>query len=134
MQINKRAGDVVLPGKSWHWALGILFALFALIAYAVTTAPGMEQQTPVQEKQESIYADEFQKTWQDNADFMVKENDLVGLRAWAQSLNISVLEFASAATLREEIRRASSDFSIYRDKESTERLLVILDVAWNSEK
>ena len=102
---------------------------------ATRVQEGAKQATTSQKvnvPQESVYADEFQNTWRGNADHMVQENDLIGLRAWAHSLNISTPDFASAPTLREEIYRVSKDFSIYRDKNSSLRLMQILDAAWEN--
>lgn len=141
--LEKRAGDVVLPGKGWQWVVGTLIFLIGIIVIAVQSVdetnvvvrgqPGFEEAVQkTQQQPQSGYADEFQKTWRENADFMVQENDLVGLRAWAASLGVSIPDFASAATIREEIRRASNDFTIYRDKESSIRLMVILDAAWQT--
>jgi hypothetical protein len=45
---------------------------------------------------------------------------------WARSLGVSSPEFSSAATLREEIRRASNDFAIYRDKNELLKLMQLL--------
>jgi hypothetical protein len=60
------------------------------------------------------------------ADFMVKDDNVIGLRMWARSLGVSSPEFSSAATLREEIKRASNDFAIYRDKSEMMRLVELL--------
>jgi hypothetical protein len=60
------------------------------------------------------------------ADFMVKDGNVIGLRMWARALGVSSPEFSSAATLREEIKRASNDFAIYRDKNEMLRLVELL--------
>ncbi|MCL9971996.1 MAG: hypothetical protein NBV63_01120 [Candidatus Pacebacteria bacterium] len=60
------------------------------------------------------------------ADFMVKDDNVIGLRMWARSLGISAPDFASAATLRENIRRNTDDFALYRDKDELTRLIKLL--------
>jgi hypothetical protein len=57
---------------------------------------------------------------------MVKDDNVIGLRMWARSLGISSPEFSSAATLREEIKRASNDFALYRDKNEMMHLVELL--------
>src|SRR3989338_8940721 len=75
---------------------------------------------------ENINPNRMQSSVRAMADFMVKDDNLTGLRIWAQSLNVSSPEFSSATTLHEEIRRASDDFAIYRDSKELTRLIETL--------
>src|SRR3989344_7776842 len=148
MQINKRAGDVVLPGRGWHWILAVPTTFIALIILGVmlyepidtrslkemspeeidqaktalkqrtaATPPKPVEVAPTNKQQEGVRA---------MADFMVKDENIIGLRMWARSLGVSSPEFSSAATLREEIRRASNDFAIYRASKELTRLIETL--------
>jgi hypothetical protein len=51
------------------------------------------------------------------ADELVARNNIAILRAWAKAQKTAAPEFASAATLRENIRRASNDFAFYKDEQ-----------------
>ncbi len=130
MQIKKRAHDIVLPGKGWHWILGTLLVLFLLLTYAVMTASNSPSnpdayQTPKADRS-SISADKMQSAVRSMADFMVKDGNKIGLRMWAQSIGASAPDFASAATLRANISRASNDFALYRDKDEFTKLVSTL--------
>lgn len=50
------------------------------------------------------------------ADQLVETKNTNLLRLWASSHNISVANFSSPETLREEIRRKSKDFSLYNNE------------------
>jgi len=150
---EKRAGDIVLPGKGWQWVVSTLIFLIAIIVIAIQSAddknvvvrgqPGFEQararavEAQAQKETDAavsnavdqfmqVTPDKTQSSVQAMADFMVKDGNITGLRMWAQSLGVSSPDFASALTLREEIRRASNDFSIYRDKKEVLRLIELL--------
>ena len=87
--------------------------------------PGYSTPTP-QETKSSITPDRIQESVRAMADFMVKDENVIGLRMWARSLGISAPDFASAATLRENIRRNTNDFAIYQNKEELTRLVELL--------
>ncbi len=151
MEKTKRVGDMVLPGKGWHWILGVpvsFFLLFMLgtLVYApqndlpVRGQPGFEeavkraqqeQQMNVQkttlDTDRSVTPDKMQSSVRAMADFMVKDGNIIGLRMWARSLGVSTPEFASATTLREEIRRASNDFALYQNNDELLKLTKLLD-------
>ena len=80
----------------------------------------------VSKSDDSITPDRMQSGVRAMADFMVKDNNVIGLRMWARSLDTSAPDFASAATLRANISRASNDFALYRDTEELTRLVELL--------
>jgi hypothetical protein len=88
--------------------------------------PSYAGNLPRQEAKEVITPDRWQEGVRGMADFMVKDGNVIGLRMWARSLGISSPDFSSAATLREEIKRVSNDFAIYRDKNELKRLIETL--------
>ena len=129
MQIKKRAHDIVLPGKGLYWILGSVlfvgsFLLFAALTATPSSSSGTGYETPKTDR--SISADKMQSAVRSMADFMVKDDNKIGLRMWAQSIGVSAPDFASAATLRANISRASNDFSLYRDKDEFTKLVSTL--------
>lgn len=123
----KTKHDVILPGRGIYWIIGSIVGVCGLLALtgailANTPNSGDGYVRPV----ESITPDRQQEAVRSMADFMVKDDNVIGLRMWARSLGISAPEFASAATLRENIRRNTNDFSIYRDKKELTRLVELL--------
>ncbi|TSC70659.1 MAG: hypothetical protein CEO12_239 [Parcubacteria group bacterium Gr01-1014_46] len=88
--------------------------------------PSYTGNLPRQEAKDVVTPDRQQEAVRAMADFMVKDDNVIGLRMWARSLGISAPDFASAATLRENIRRNTDDFSLYRDKKELTRLVETL--------
>ncbi len=129
-QPMKTKHDVILPGRGIYWIIGSIVGVCALLAFTglvlVNTPDSRDGYVQPSESKTTITPDRQQEAVRAMADFMVKDNNVIGLRMWARSLGISSPEFSSTATLREEIRRASSDFMIYRDKNEMLRLVELL--------
>jgi hypothetical protein len=127
MNKTKRLGDRELPGNPILWIIGSIVGVCALLALTgailANTPDSREGYARPSEQKAAITPDRQQEAVKAMADFMVKDDNVIGLRMWARSLGISSPEFSSAATLREEIKRASNDFAIYRDKKEMMRLI-----------
>lgn len=89
----------------------------ALRQRTAATPPKPVEVVPINKQQEAVRA---------MADFMVKDDNIIGLRMWARSLDTSAPDFASAASLRANISRASNDFALYRDNDELTSLISIL--------
>lgn len=126
----KTKHDVILPGRGIYWIIGSIVGVCALLALTgailANTPDSREGYARPSEQKAAITPDRQQEAVKTVADFMVKDGNVVGLRMWARSLGVSSPEFSSTATLREEIRRASKDFAIYRDKNEMLRLVELL--------
>ena len=119
----------MLPGKGIYWILGsVLFVGSFLIFAALTASPESYSESGYEAAKEksTITPDKTQAAVRAMADFMVKDDNVIGLRMWARSLGISAPDFASAATLRENVRRNTNDFEIYRDSKELTRLMETL--------
>lgn len=130
MNKTKRLGDRELPGSPLYWIFGSIIGVFGLLVLtgailANTPDSGDGYARPTEQKM-AITPNKQQEAVRSMADFMVKDDNMIGLRMWARSLGISSPEFSSAATLREEIKRASNDFEIYRDKSELFKLFELL--------
>lgn len=68
------------------------------------------------EKPQKTLGDRRQEFASKLADELVATNNLELLRNWAFLHNIAIQDFSSAQTIREEIRRKSSNFAIYREE------------------
>ncbi len=127
---QKYKHDVTLPGRGLYWVLGAIVAVLGLLAltgaYFTNTSQDYDGYAKPKAQETAITPEKMQNGVSAMADFMLKDGNVVGLRMWARSLGVSSPEFSSAATLREEIRRASSDFAIYRDKNEILRLVELL--------
>jgi hypothetical protein len=126
----KTKHDVILPGRGIYWILGSIVGVCALLALTgailANTPDSREGYARPSEQKAAITPDRQQEAVRVMADFMVKDGNVIGLRMWARALGVSSPEFSSAATLREEIKRASNDFAIYRDKNEMLRLVELL--------
>lgn len=126
----KTKHDVILPGRGIYWIIGSIVGVFAVLvltgAILANTPDTRDGYARPSESKATITPDQQQEAVRAMADFMVKDDNVIGLRMWAWSLGVSSPEFSSAATLREEIRRTSNDFVIYRDKEEMLRLVELL--------
>lgn len=112
--------DVILPGRGIYWVIGSIVGVCALLALTgailANTPDSREGYARPSESKTTITPDRQQEAVRAMADFMVKDGNVIGLRMWARSLGVSSPEFSSTVTLREEIKRATNDFEIYRDK------------------
>jgi hypothetical protein len=130
MNKTKRFGDRELPGNPLLWIFGSLVAVCVLLAVVGAFFASMpdtrDGYVQPQEEKEAITPDRQQVAVRAMADFMVKDDNVIGLRMWARSLGISAPDFASAATIRENIRRNTNDFEIYRDQKELTRLVELL--------
>jgi hypothetical protein len=126
----KTRHDVILPGHGLYWILGSLVAVVGLLAlmgaYFANTADNPDAYAKPITPNVAITPNRQQEAVRRMADFMVKDENIIGLRMWARSLGISAPDFASAATLRENIRRNTDDFSIYRDGDELLKLVQLL--------
>lgn len=127
---QKYKHDVILPGRGIYWVIGSIVGVCGLLALTGAILANTPQDTggyaapKVQET--AITPEKMQSGVSAMADFMVKDGNVIGLRMWARSLGVSSPEFSSATTLREEIRRASNDFTIYRNKDELFKLMELL--------
>ena len=130
MNKPKRLGDRELPGSPILWVLGSIVGVCGLLAltgaYFANTAQDTGGYAKPKAQETAITPDRQQNAVRNMADFMVKDDNKIGLQMWARSLGVSSPEFSSASTLREEIKRASSDFAIYRDKDELMGLMKLL--------
>ncbi len=126
----KTKHDVILPGRGIYWIIGSIVGVCALLALTgailANTPDSREGYARPSEQKAEITPERHQAAVRAMADFMVKDDNVIGLRMWARSLGVSSPEFSSAATLREEIKRVSNDFAIYRDKDEMLRLVEVL--------
>lgn len=126
----KTKHDVILPGRGIYWIVGSIVGVCTLLALTgailANTPDSREGYARPSEQKAAITPDRQQEASRAMADFMMKDGNVIGLRMWARSLGISSPEFSSTATLREEIKRASNDFAIYRDKDEMLRLVEVL--------
>ncbi|MFZ2728553.1 MAG: hypothetical protein WAZ10_03555 [Minisyncoccia bacterium] len=126
----KTKHDVILPGRGIYWIIGSIVGVCLLLAltgaFFANTAQDTDGYAKPKVQETAITPDRQQEAVRAMADFMVKDDNVIGLRMWARSLGISAPDFASAATLRENIRRNTNDFSIYRNKEELTRLVELL--------
>lgn len=88
--------------------------------------PSYAGNLPRQEAKDALTPDRQQEAVRGMADFMVKDNNVIGLRMWARSLGTPAPDFASAASIRAIIAKASDDFAIYRNKNEMLRLVETL--------
>jgi hypothetical protein len=127
---TKHKHDVVLPGNPIWWVLGSIVGVIGLLALIGAILANTPQDTggyaEPKAQETAITPDRQESGVRAMADFMVKDGNVIGLRMWARSLGVSSPEFSSAATLREEIKRASDDFAIYRDKNELFKLIDLL--------
>jgi hypothetical protein len=129
MNQTKRAYDVKLPGNGIYWIIGSIFAVTAILGVTgaiISRSPSDPSAYEAPKSDTAITSDKMQSAVRAMADFMVEDDNVIGLRMWARSLGISAPDFASAATLRENISRNTNDFSIYRNKEELARLVELL--------
>lgn len=122
----KAKHDVILPGRGIYWIIGSIVGVLGLLALTGVILGNTPDSRGAYEGQATVAPDRMQESVKAMADFMVKDGNVTGLRMWARSLGVSSPEFSSAVTLREEIRRTSNDFSIYRDKNELMRLVELL--------
>lgn len=126
----KTKHDVILPGRGIYWIIGSIVGIFVLLALMgailANTPDSRDGYARPVESQVTITPDRQQEAVRAMADFMVKDDNVIGLRMWARLLGVSSPEFSSASTLREEIKRASKDFAIYRDKNELFKLIELL--------
>ena len=126
----KTKQDVILPGRGIYWIIGSIVGVCVLLALTglilVNTPDYRDGYARPSESKTVITPDRQQEAVRAMVDFMVKDGNVVGLRMWARSLGVSSPEFSSAATLREEIKRASNNFSIYRGKDELVKLMQLL--------
>lgn len=124
---QKYKHDVELPGNPILWVFGSIVGVCGLLAltgaYFANTAQDYDGYAKPKVQETTITPDRQQTGVRAMADFMVKDGNVIGLRMWARALGVSSPEFSSAMTLREEIRRASNDFAIYRDKKELFELI-----------
>jgi len=122
----KTKHDVILPGRGIYWIIGSIVGVCGLLALTGAILVNTPDSRGAYEEQTTVTPDRMQESVKAMADFMVKDGNVTGLRMWARSLGVSSPEFSSAATLREEIRRSTNDFSIYRNKKEVVRLVELL--------
>lgn len=126
----KNKNDIILPGHGLYWILGAIVAVLGLLAltgaYFANTGQDYDGYSQSKGQETVITPEKMQSGVSAMADFMVKDGNVVGLRMWARSLGVSSPEFSSATTLREEIRRASNDFAVYRNKDEFSKLIELL--------
>lgn len=141
-----RPGDIVLPGKAWHWIVGIPIGLIFLLILALTFSDPPDTRS-LQEMSSEEIAQAKEKLKQEAAsapkpvavpvskerdavrgmaDFMVKDDNIIGLRMWAGSIGVSAPDFVSAASIRAEISKATNDFEPYRDPNEVLKLMRVL--------
>lgn len=130
MNKTKRLADRELPGNPLLWIFGSVVGVFALLmlvgAFFASMPDTRDGYARPQEEKVTITPDRQQDAVRGMADFMVKDDNVIGLRMWARSIGVSAPDFASAATLRENIRRNTDDFALYRDKEEMMHLVSVL--------
>lgn len=131
MNKTKRLADRELPGNPLLWVFGSVVGVFALLMlvgafFASMPDSGGEGYARPSESKAAITPDRQQDAVRGMADFMVKDDNVIGLRMWARSIGVSAPDFASAATLRENIRRNTDDFALYRDKDEMMHLVSVL--------
>lgn len=123
--------DVTLPGRGIYWILGSIVGVVGLLvltgAYFANTGQDYDGYAKPNVQETAITSEKMREGVRAMADFMVRDGNVTGLRMWARSLGVSSPEFSSAATLREEIRRASNDFALYRNKEKLFELTDLLN-------
>ena len=105
-------------------AVSIFFLVVGLILLAIfntSDTPSVPTQT-----QEKISPDRLQNAARSMGEFMVKDDNKVGLRMWAKSLGRSAPDFASAESIFANIKQASNDFALYKDTKEMMELVQIL--------
>jgi hypothetical protein len=98
-----------------------VFVLFIILFGYFGTTPRTQ---PTQ--QEMITPEKLQTAVQEMAQFMVKDDNRIGLKMWAKALGQSAHDFESAASLYAKIRQASNDFSVYKNPQEVSSLIQLL--------
>jgi hypothetical protein len=129
---KKTTAEVQQKSSQMRKAGAFIFVFFILFVIYFSMPADSDSPLVQAAPQVSPYADEFQKTWRENASDMARRNDIKGLRAWAVSLGIKTERNDDAKQLEQAIKEASKDFAIYRDADSANKLMQVLDAAWKA--
>ena len=118
--------QVTIHQKKVKILVGVLLVFFGFIFISIISSGSSPQPATQNERTSALTPDRMHSSVRAMADFMVKDDNKIGLRMWAQSIGVSAPDFASAATLRANISRASNDFSLYRNKDEFTKLVSTL--------
>jgi len=107
--------------------VGVILIFAIIVGFIIYAVQNSEPTTTTPPTPSSDMApQQFQNAAKAMAEFMVKQDNKTGLRIWHKSLGSAPPDFASSETLYANIKRLSSDFALYRDKNEVLKLVRLL--------